>query len=108
MFSIRELCFGGLQFPQSAFPLRFESARNQAIVRVDCAIAPFGALRAVARALELAPELREGGFVIGFQLLDGLQRGGEPRRCERGQKRRGHRRIDLARHRRSGNTRLGH
>ncbi len=95
VFSIRELCFGGLQFAQSAFPLRFESARNESIVRVDCAIAPFGALRAVARSLELAPELREGGFVIGLELLDGLQRGGKPRRCERRQKRCGHSRIDL-------------
>src|SRR5512134_366928 len=29
VLSIRELCFGRLQFPQSAFPLRFESARDQ-------------------------------------------------------------------------------
>jgi len=68
VFSIGELRFGGLQLPQRAFPLRFESACNQTIVRIDCAVAPFGALRAVARALELAPELREGGFVIGLQL----------------------------------------
>src|SRR5208282_3132318 len=75
MLSIRELYFGGLQFPQSAFPLRFESTRDEPIVGIDRAITPFGAQCAVTRALELAPELREDGLVIGLELLDGLQRG---------------------------------
>ena len=95
MFSIRELCFGGFQFSKSTFPLRFESARDEAIVWIDRAIASFSALRCVARALELAPELREGGLMIGLELLDGLQRGGKPRRCERREERRGDSRIDL-------------
>src|SRR5207249_7858248 len=46
VFSIRELCFGGLRLAQSAFPLCFESARDEAIIWIDRAIAPFGAQRA--------------------------------------------------------------
>src|SRR5208282_3579205 len=62
---------------------------------IDRAITPFGAQCAVTRALELAPELREDGLVIGLELLDGLQRGGKPRRGERREKRCGNSGIDL-------------
>ena len=78
------------------FPLRFEAARDQTIVRIDRPIAAFGALRLVARALDVAPELRQGGVVIGLELCGGLQRGRQAGRGERREERRGDGRIDLA------------
>lgn len=51
VLSTREFFFGGLQFLQSVFPLRFEPARDEALVRIDRAIA---AVRRVARHSELA------------------------------------------------------
>jgi hypothetical protein len=95
MLSLRELCFGRLQFLQSAFPLRFEPACDEPVFRVDRAIAALGALGAVARAFDVAPELCKRRLVICFELLDGLQGCGQPRRCERREERRGNRGIDL-------------
>ncbi|WP_456828356.1 hypothetical protein [Bradyrhizobium sp. USDA 4518] len=75
MFAVREFGFGSLQFQQSAFPFCFESTRDESILRVHGAIASLGALRVVARTLDVATELRESRLVIGVELLDRLERG---------------------------------
>ena len=54
MFAVREFGFGSLQFQQSAFPFCFESTRDESILRVHGAIASLGALRVVARTLDVA------------------------------------------------------
>ena len=91
-----EFRFGGLEFLQALFPLRFEPARDETVVRIDRPVAPFSALRRVTRTLDVALELREGGFVIRLELLGGLQRGCKPRRRERRKERPGDGHIDLA------------
>src|ERR1700674_4582529 len=94
--ALLKFCFGGLQFPQGIFPLRFKSARNEAIVRIDRAITPLSTLRTVTRTLNIAPELREGRLVIRLEFLRGLECGFESRRRERRKERGRDGRIDLA------------
>src|SRR5208282_2484583 len=95
VFATRQLCFSGLELAQTAFPLGLEAPRNESVVRIDGPIAAFGPLCAVARTLDVAPELRHGGLVIGFELLCGFQRGFKAGRRECHEERRRNRRIDL-------------
>ena len=69
VFAIRELGFGRLQFLQGAFPFCFKSTCDESVLRVDGAIASLGALRVVARTLDVATELRESLLVIGESIM---------------------------------------
>ncbi len=71
MLSVLEFLFGGLEFLQTLFPLRFEPACNQTIVRIDRAITTFSTLCTVTGALDVTLELRQGRFVICFDLFGG-------------------------------------
>ncbi|MGY3538000.1 hypothetical protein ACVIIY_002220 [Bradyrhizobium sp. USDA 4515] len=95
MSAVREFGFGSPQFQQSAFPFSFESTRDESILRVHGAIAALGALRVVARTLDVATELRESHLVIGVELLDRLERGFQACGRESRKERFGDSRIDL-------------
>jgi hypothetical protein len=60
-----------IEFPQALLPLRFEPAGDQPVFGFDGPITPFGLFGLVAGALDGQPPLREGGIVIGFELLRG-------------------------------------
>ena len=79
LFAPGQLGFGLGQVAQALLPFGFEPAGDQAVVGIDRAVAPFGPLRSIALALDLAPPLRQGGIAIGFELL-----GRRERRFDRG------------------------
>ena len=68
-FAVRQRGFGNLHFLQGAFPFRFKSTRDEPVLRVHGAIASLGALRVVARTLDVATELRESLLVIGESIM---------------------------------------
>jgi len=78
------------------FPLRFEAARDQTIVRIDRPIASFRRAAPRSARARRPPELRQGGVVICLELCGGLQRGRQAGRGERREERRGDGRVDLA------------
>src|ERR1700752_1275475 len=95
VFAVRQRGFGGLPFLPGAFPFRFKSTRDKPVLRVHGAIASLGALRVITRTLDVATELREGRLVIGFELLDRLERRLHARRRESRKEPFGDGRIDL-------------
>ncbi len=56
-------------------PLCFEPASDQSVFRLNGAIATFGPFRLIAGEVDGQLPMREGGIVIGFQLLSGDQSG---------------------------------
>jgi hypothetical protein len=96
VFATSEFGLGGLQLAQSILPLGLETARDQAVIGIDGAVTAFGALRAVARTLDISAELLHGGLVIRFELLGGLDRRFEACGRQRREERGCDRRIDLA------------
>ena len=66
---------GGVEFLQALLPLGLQAASDQSVLRIDGAIAAFGALGLVPGPLDLQSPLRERAVVIGFELLGGLQGG---------------------------------
>jgi len=95
VLSFGELVFSGLQFLQSVLPLSLKPARDQSVLRIHGAIAPLGTLCVVPRTLDVAAELHQGRFVIGFKLLDRLEQGFQACWCERGEKGLGNCRVNL-------------
>lgn len=62
---------GLIERPQALLPFGFETTGHQAIFGIDGAIAAFGLVGFIARPFYGEPPLREGGIVIGFELLRG-------------------------------------
>jgi hypothetical protein len=84
-----------LSSTQAALPLGLNATGDEAVVGVDGAVAAFGALRLVARALNRETPLRQCTVVVGFDALGGGKRGLSTERCERGKHGARHRRVDL-------------
>src|SRR5262245_23175819 len=73
-----ELGLCGFERAQALFPFALEPASNQAIIRIDRAIATLGPARRVARSLDAKPPLLEGRLAIGLEALGSSDRGGKP------------------------------
>src|SRR5262245_41956067 len=73
-----ELGLCGFERAQALFPFALEPASNQAIIRIDRAIATLGPARRVARSLDAKPPLLEGRLAIGLKALGSSDGGGKP------------------------------
>ena len=69
------------------FPVAFQSARDEAVLGLDLAVAAFGPFGLVLGALDLEPPLRERGVVVVLERFGGGERGLDPGGGERGQER---------------------
>jgi hypothetical protein len=85
LLSDRELGFAELA--ETRFPLGLEATSDEAIVRIDSAVASLGALRFITCTLYLSALLRECGVVPRLAELHGAQRCFDSSRRDRGEER---------------------
>ena len=67
MFTTGKLLLCLFEFVQLLLPLRFEPARDEAVLGIHGAVPAFGALRFILRAFDAQAPLRERGVVIRFE-----------------------------------------
>jgi len=84
-FAQGKLGLGLGQLAKRLLPVALETARDQAVLGLDLAIAALGPLCLIARPLDLKPPLRKPRVVVGLEHLGRTQRGlhaGRGERCE--------------------------
>ena len=91
----RELGLGGGERCERLLPIALQAAGDEAVLGLDSAVAPLGALRLILGALDLQPPLLERGVVIVLERLGRGERGLHSGGRERGQQRVGDRLVDL-------------
>src|SRR6188472_2286261 len=90
-----ELGLGGLKRCERLLPFALQAAGDEAVLGLDSAVAPLGALRLILGALDLQPPLLQRGVVILLERLGRGERGLDAGGGERGQQRVGDRLVDL-------------
>jgi hypothetical protein len=81
----RQFGFGVGERTQRGFPVGFQPAGYQPVLRVDRPVAAFRLARGVAGPVDLPPPLFQRRVVAGFQRLGGGQARGERGRGDRGE-----------------------
>ena len=95
LLALRKFGLRLLKGAQTLFPVRFEPARDQTVVRVHRAIAALGLVGLVLRTLHRQAPLGKGPIVVGLQLLGRAHSGAQSRGGNGGEERLGHGLVDL-------------